>query len=331
MKIGFFELERWEEEYIKKNLTGHELFFYNSPLNLGSINKLRDADIAVCFIYSELKKEVLQKIPKIKFITTMSTGFDHIDVEYCKKEGIIVSNVPSYGENTVAEHAFGLILTLSRNLDEAISRTKQDNFSLKGLMGFDLKGKTLGVVGVGKIGKHIVKMAHGFDMNVLGYSARQDDKLSKELGFKWVSFSNLLKKSDIITFHVPLTKETKHMINMKNIKKIKKGVYIINTSRGEIIETEALLYGIEKSIIAGAGLDVLEGEDEMKEHKASLHNNHSRNLKTFHQNHKLLKEKDVVITPHLAFYTKEALQRILDTTIENVKSFIEGKAVNIVY
>ncbi len=331
MKIGFFELEKWEEEYIRGKLKGHKLYFYDSPLDARNANKSGDIDVIACFIYSEIKEKVLVKLPRVRFVTTMSTGFDHIDVEYCKKRGIKVSNVPSYGENTVAEHAFGLMLILSKNLEEAVERTKRDDFSLKGLMGFDLKGKTLGVVGVGRIGQHVIKIAKGFEMDAIGYSSRKDAKLSKEFGFKWVSFNELLKKSDMITFHVPLTKETRHMINMDNVKRIKKGAHIINTSRGEIIDTQALLYGLDNGIIAGAGLDVLEGEDDMKEHKALLKSRDEGEWQTFIRNHLLLKEKNVIITPHSAFFTKEALQRILDTTIENVKGFARGKVVNSVY
>ncbi len=328
MKIGFFELEKWEEEYIKDKFKGHKLLFYNWPLEQRNISKVGDIEAIVCFIYSEIKAKVLSKLPKVNFIATMSTGYDHVDLEYCREKGIKVSNVPSYGENTVAEHTFGLMLTLSKNLDDAIEHTKNDNFSLKGLMGFDLKGKTLGVVGVGRIGQHAIKIARGFDMNVIACSGKEDLKLSKVLGFKWVSFKELLKKSDIVTFHVPLTKDTKHMLNMENIKLVKKGAYVINTSRGEIIDTKALLYGLDNNIIAGAGLDVLEGEENIKEEKMLLKNNDERDWKTFLQNHLLLKEKNVVVTPHSAFFTKEALQRILDTTIENVRGFIKGRFVN---
>ena len=331
MKISFFELEKWEEDYIKKNLKSHKMYFYNGPLNSKNLNDIKDMGAIVCFINSGLNKDILAKFPKLKFIATMSTGFDHINVDYCKKRKIKVSNVPSYGENTVAEHTFGLILTLSRKLDDSIERTKEDNFSLEGLMGFDLRGKTLGVVGAGRIGQHVIKIAKGFEMNVICYSKEDLSKLSKDLGFLSVSFLELLKKSDIITFHVPLTKETEHMINMKNVNKIKKGGYIINTARGGIIETAALSYGLENGIIAGAGLDVLEGEDDMKEHKSLLYNYDKKAIDNFVRNHLLLKEKNVVITPHSAFYTREALQRILDTTIENVNSFSKGKVLNNVY
>ena len=331
MKIGFFELEKWEEDYIKEKLKGNEISFFKGELDIENYRKAKDLDVIACFIYSKLNSELLSKLPNVKFVTTMSTGFNHIDIDYSKKKGIKVSNIPYYGGNTVAEHTFGLILTLSKNLDDAISQTKKDNFSLRGLMGFDLKGKTLGVVGTGHIGLNVIKIAKGFGMEVIAYSIKKDLKLSNKEGFRWVSFENLLENSDIITFHVPLTNETRHMINMKNVKKIKRGAFVINTARGEIIDTDALVFGIEKIIIGGAGLDVLEGEEEMKEHKDSLHNDHSKNLKTFHQNHRLLKEKNVVITPHSAFYTREALERILDTTIENIKSFSKGKMVNSVH
>ena len=330
-KIAFFEVEPWEKEYLRQKLCGYKLFFSVKKLQLEDKKNFHDAEAISIFINSPLGKKELAALPKLKFIATMSTGFDHINVDYCKKRKIKVSNVPSYGENTVAEHTFGLILTLSRKLDDSIERTKEDNFSLEGLMGFDLRGKTLGVVGAGRIGQHVIKIAKGFEMNVICYSKEDLSKLSKDLGFLSVSFLELLKKSDIITFHVPLTKETEHMINMKNVNKIKKGGYIINTARGGIIETAALSYGLENGIIAGAGLDVLEGEDDMKEHKSLLYNYDKKAIDNFVRNHLLLKEKNVVITPHSAFYTREALQRILDTTIENVNSFSKGKVLNNVY
>jgi len=328
MKIAFFELEKWEEEYIKDNLEGHKLFFFNRPLNVRSVNKIKDIDIIACFIYSELNEEVLRDLPKLKFIAAMSTGFDHINIAYCKKIGIKISNVPSYGGNTVAEHTFGLILHLSKKLNDSIYRTKRNDFSLNGLMGFDLKGKTIGVIGVGNIGRHVVKIAKGFEMNVIAHSLYPDNKLSKELGFKWTSFDELLRKSDIITFHVPLNDSTRHMISMNSIKKIKKGAYLINTARGEIVDTKALLYGLNHDILAGAGLDVLEGEIDIKDEKALLKNTNKKIWENFLQNHLLLKEKNVIVTPHSAFYTREALQRILDITIENIKTFSKGKTMN---
>ena len=328
MKITFSELENWEEEYILKKFKAHKISFIKSPINYRNINQVKDSNILAVFIYSELNSKILSKFPKLKFIITMSTGFDHIDMDYCKKKRIKVSNIPYYGENTVAEHTIALILTLSRKINKSIEHTKNDNFSLKGLMGFDLRGKTLGVVGVGHIGRHVVNIAHGFGMNVVAYSKNRGKKLSKKLGLKFISFNDLLKRSHIITFHVPLNTETKHMINMSNISKIKKGAYIINTSRGGVIDTRALLYGLNNNILSGAGLDVLEGEENIKEEKSLLRNGNERDWKTLLQNHLLLKDKNVIITPHCAFYTREALERILDAAIDDIRKFLGKKVRN---
>jgi len=328
MKIAFFEINKWEKEYFKEKLKKHSLVFFKEPLNSKNIEKARDAEGVVCFIYSELKGENLGKIPKLKFIATMSSGFDHIDLKYCKSKGIKVSNAPFYGENTVAEHTFALILALSRNIYEAIEKTKRDDFSITGLKGFDLKGRTLGIIGAGHIGRCVIKMANGFGMKVIAYSRTKDKKLNRQLKFEWASsLSSLLKRSDIISIHVPLNEETKHMINMGNINDLKKGAYLINTARGEIVDTDALIYALDKRVLAGAGLDVLEGEGEIKEERILLKRG-SKDWETFLENHLLLKEKNVIITPHCAFYTQEALMRIANTTLGNVGAFLKGKIKN---
>lgn len=330
MRTAFFEIQDWEEKYLRNKLKGHKLHFSKVPLNARNVNKVKDAEILISFIYSELNSQNLSKLPKLKLIATMSTGFDHIDLEFCRNKGIKVCNVPFYGENTVAEHAFALILALSRNLYNSIEKARKEDFSLKGLKGFDLKGKTLGVIGVGHIGEHVIKIAKGFEMKAIGYSRHKDKKLSKKLGFKWASsLENLLKNSDIITIHVPLNKGTEHLINMGNVKKIKKGAYLINTARGEIVDTDALKYALDNNILAGAGLDVLEGEEDIKEERELLSNRIDKcDWETFLQNHLLLKNKNVIITPHCAFYTQEALERILDTTIGNIKGFLKGRIRN---
>ena len=322
MKIAIFEADSWKKKYLKDKLKNYELTFINNELSKKNINKIKDVEGIVVFIYSEVNKEILDKLPKLKFIATMSTGYNHIDVKECKARKIKVSNVPRYGMNTVAEHTFGLILSLSKRIPQGVMNTKKGDFSLKGLEGFDLKGKTLGVIGAGNIGQHVIKMAKAFDMKVIAFNRSKDKKLSKKLGFSYTSLANLLKKSDIITLHLPLLVSTKHIINLHNIKTIKKGAYLINTARGGLIDTRALIYGLDKGIIAGAGLDVLENEDDMLEEKQMLRERSlsTREMKTFIRNHELLKDKDVIITPHSAFYTKEAETRILDRTIENVKS-----------
>jgi D-lactate dehydrogenase len=329
MRIAFFELKKWEEEYLRERLKGHKLYFLKCRLNSRSVSRIEKVDAIVSFIYSDLNNSVLSKLKKLKFIATMSTGYDHIDLKYCRSKGIKVSNVPFYGENTVAEHTFALILSLAKKMDQAIERTKMNNFSLKGLIGFDLKGKTLGVIGPGHIGQHVIQIAKGFEMNVLAYGRKRDIKLSKKLGFKWASLEKLFGESDIVTIHVPLNNGTKHLIGMKEVRLMKKDSYIINTSRGEIVENKALLYGLNKGILAGAGLDVLEGECEISEERELLDGGKEVcDWEKLMQNHMLLKDKNVIVTPHSAFYTREALERILHTTVENVKSFVRGKVKN---
>ena len=237
MKIAFYEVKDWEKEYLTAKLAGNELSFFADALTAGNIEGAKDCEIISPFIYSNMNREILAELPALKFISTRSTGFDHIDITDAKTKNIVVANVPSYGENTVAEHAFALILTLSRKVFQSLEKVKRGDFSLDGLMGFDLKGKTLGIVGLGHIGQHVARIANGFDMNVLAYDVKQDKKLAKKLGLKFVSLEDLLKNSDIITLHSPLLDSTKHMMNSETFKLVKRGAYLINTARGGLIET----------------------------------------------------------------------------------------------
>ena len=237
MGIVFFEVNSEDEKFFRKKLRGKNAVFYKGKFNA---SKVKDAEIIVNFIESEIGKRELDKLPNLRYIATMSTGFDHIDIKECRKRKIRVSNVPYYGENTVAEHAFGLILNLSRKIHQAIWQTRKNNFSLKGLEGFDLKDKTLGVIGPGHIGQHVIRIAKGFEMKVIAYSPHRDTKASKKLRFKYVALNNLLKNSDIISINCPLNKQTHHLINMRTIRKIKKGGYLINTARGGIVDNTAL-------------------------------------------------------------------------------------------
>jgi D-lactate dehydrogenase len=214
-------------------------------------------------------------------------------------------------------------------MHKAIDETKEDKFSIKGLIGIDLAGKTLGVIGPGRIGQHVIKIANGFEMKVIAYSPHEDKKLAKALNFKYVSLNELLKKSDIITIHAPLNDSTFHMISMKNVKTIKKGAYLINSARGAIVDTTALLYALDNGILAGAGLDVLEGEDNIRDERALLKGEIKRDeMEILIENHALLKERNVIITPHIAFYTKEALMRIVDTTLDNIRGFLKKRLRN---
>lgn len=333
INIAFFEAEKWEEEYFKKNLgKNNNLTFFRGPINKKNINKIKNVEILAVFIYSNVGKEIIDSLPKLKYITTMSTGFDHIDVASAKEKKIKVSNVPFYGENTVAEHTFALILALSRRIPESIEKIKKFDFSPNGLMGIDLKEKTLGVVGLGHIGKHVARIARGFEMKVIAFDTKKDFRLAKKLDFKYVSFDNLLANSDFISLHAPYNEHTHHMINKKNINKIKKGSFLINTARGQLIDSKALLVALDKNILAGAGLDVLEEEGFIKEEKELLTKEFQKkyNLETALRGHVIMQHPKVIVTPHNAFNSKEALKRILDTTIENINAFSKRKSVNLV-
>jgi len=331
MRIAFFEVEDWEEEYLKEKLSGHQLKFSNEKLSLENTAQIKDFDALSVFIYSKIDEQIIQEIPNLKLVTTRSTGFDHIDLDVCKKRGITVCNVPSYGENTVAEHTFALILSLSRNMCKACIRRFEQDFSIEGLEGFDLKGKTIGVVGTGQIGLHVIRIAKGFGMNVVAYDVRQNKLLSEVLEFEYVTLEDLLARSDVITLHVPHMKATHHLMNKDTFKLVKKGAILINTARGSIVDTEALIDALDKKILAGAGLDVFEGEEVIKEEKQLLFE--PKNLEVLAslvKDHILLSKDNVVFTPHIAFYSKEALERILETTVENVAAFVSGKPQNVV-
>jgi D-lactate dehydrogenase len=332
MKIAFFELQPWEEKYLRGRVDGkHEIVASHEVLDDEHLAEIADAEVWSPFIYSRLTAERLARLPKLKMIATRSTGFDHIDMAEAGKRGVTVCNVPSYGENTVAEHTFALILALSRKVHEAFVRVRAGNFSLDGLRGFDLKDKTIGVIGAGRIGLHVIRIARGFGMKVLAFDVKRDNFWAEVLGFEYAELNDLLGRSDIITLHAPYNRHTHHLINRDNIHQIKRGAILINTARGGLVNTDALLKALDDGILAGAGLDVLEGEETIYEESALLGDaTNPEKLRTAIQNHVILKKPNVVFTPHNAFNSQEALERILDTTADNIAAFAAGTAKNVV-
>jgi D-lactate dehydrogenase len=331
MNIGFFELEPWEKEILQKSFPKDNLFFSSKKIAEGRVGKQANLDIAVVFVKSQFNKKVLDKLPKIKMLATMSTGYDHIDLEECKKRKITVCNVPAYGINTVAEQAFALILCLSRKIIAAANQTSKGTFRQKGLRGFDLKDKVIGVIGTGNIGKHVIKIANGFGMKVIAFDAFKNDKLQKEFNFKYVPLNTLLKTCDILTIHIPENKDTHHLINKEKLALMKKTAYLINTSRGGIVDTDALTKALQKKRIAGAGLDVLEEEKDMFNGDNVVAKDIGKEeMRTVLENHILLEMPNVIVTPHNAFNTQEAMERILDTTIKNIKGFKKGRKINVI-
>src|SRR3989338_698214 len=219
MKIAFFETDKNEEKILRDGLKNHTLLFFKGILDNTNFSKIRGFDIISVETGSEVTEKIIKSIGNLKMIAARCTGYDKIDLAYCKKNNIIVSNVPTYSEHSVAEHTFALLLSISRNITKTYNRIHKNNFSIEGLEGFDLNEKTIGVIGTGHIGSHVIRIARGFEMKVLAFSRKRDKHLEARLGFKYVNLDKLLKKSDVITLHTPLTRETEHLIDKKAIKK----------------------------------------------------------------------------------------------------------------
>ena len=332
MTIHYFSGEPWEEEYVRAKLPTEEIAFHEGSLAAFPDITDPDATVLCTFIESKIDEDEMKRFPALKLIATRSTGFDHIDLAAAKTRGIAVANVPSYGENTVAEFTFALLLALSRRVIDADERVRGGAFSPVGLRGFDLAGKTIGVVGCGHIGTHVIRMANGFGMKVLGFDVVRNDELARTLNFTYTTLPELFATSDIVTLHVPYNAHTHHLVNRENIGTFKKGSYLINTSRGAVVETDALVEAIKSGVIAGAALDVLEEEGELRDEVALLTAPHPNEgaIKIALENHYLIEHPRVIVTPHLAFNTTEAVERILDTTINNIRGFASGSPTNIV-
>lgn len=294
MKAAFFEIEN--KDYDGLN--------FKKALNNKDLKKIKDIEILSTRSKSKINKEVIDALPNLKYILTRTVGIEHIDIEYAKKRGILVSNIPDYCSNSVAEHVFALLLCGVRKIIECNKRVKRGKFSYRGLEdSIILKGKTFGVIGTGKIGEEVIKIAKGFGMKVIAY-----DIIKKE-GIEYVDLDELFRKADIISLHLPLTDSTKHIINKESIKKMKEGVILINNSRGELINTKDLIENKDKFYFIG--LDVLENEKE------------------FSKEHELNKLNNVLITPHSAFCARETIENIYEQTIELIDDFIKGKPKNI--
>lgn len=325
--MAFFEVKDWEKAYLAERLSSDEIHFSAGPLNTVS-EDLRGLNALSVFIYSRVTADVLAALPELKFVATRSTGYDHIDLAACRARGIAVSNVPSYGENTVAEHTIALLLMLSRKVHQSVLQLRSGRVDLAELTGFDLQGKTIGVIGAGHIGLHVIRIARGFGMRVLAFDVRRDPFLADLLGFEYATMDRLLAESDIVTLHSPLTDGTYHLLGREQFAKMKQGVMIVNTSRGALVDTDALVEALECGKVGGAGLDVLEGEELIKEEKQLLQQPLDvERLRTAVRNRVLLSRDDVVFTPHNAFNSREALVRILEVTLANLEAFRAGQAV----
>ncbi|MFW5853604.1 MAG: NAD(P)-dependent oxidoreductase [Patescibacteria group bacterium] len=333
MKIAYIFREDWEKDYITKLLNEESEIKFIAELNELSESEQKEVEILSLFIKTPIGPAELEKLPNLKMIAVRATGFDHIDIEACREKNITVSTVPTYGQHTVAEFTFALLLNLSRKIYDSYKRISETgNFSQNNLRGFDLEDKTLGVIGTGKIGLNVVKIALGFEMKVLAYDPFPKEEVASQLGFTYTDLDSVLNQSDILTLHAPYNQETHHLINSQNINQIKPGAYLINTARGGLIETQALITALKNEIIIGAGLDVLEEEGLVGEDIELLEKPHpeTETLRTLLSNHYLIDHPRVIITPHNAFNTQESLQRILETTASNITNFIQNNPQNTV-
>ncbi len=312
----FFEKELYEDY----NLQFKEYHLF-SDTKLSSIEE--SAEIISVFTASRLTKEILSKFYNLKLILTRSVGYSHIDLDYCKIKGIAVVNTPHYGDYTVAEFTFGILLNLIRRICYGVNELKQGDMYPE-TFGSELYGKTIGVVGTGAIGAKVVKIAKGFSMNVICNDINENIDLKNEFYVKYTDLNTLCKLSDFILLHSPLTPKTYHLINREKLSLMKENAVIVNTARGELIDTEALYNALIDKKIKGAALDVLEFEDVIS-NKRPAENLDLKNLRTSLINNKLLNLENVIATPHIAYDTKEAVERILNTTIDNLYQFENSK------
>lgn len=332
MKIGVFETETWERDAFRALERENDLLICPDALGPATVEDYAEAEIVCTFIYSRISADVLERLPHLRLIATRSTGTDHIDLKACAARGVEVANVPSYGGTAVAEHVFALLSALSHRIVEAADRTRRGDFSLAGLQGFDLAGKTFGVVGTGDIGRHAARIATGYGMRALGYDLAPDEAAARRIGFDYVEFDTLLAESDVISLHVPGGARTQNLISTAEFERMKDGVVLINTARGCVIEVRALVQALASGKVAAAGLDVLPEEPTLREEaellRAAFRQEH--NMETLLADHILLRLNNVVITPHSAFNTREAVRLILETSCENIRSFLEGAPRNLV-
>ncbi|MDD3303982.1 MAG: 2-hydroxyacid dehydrogenase [Clostridia bacterium] len=320
MKIAFFDTKEYDkklfDEYNEKY--GYEITYLESRLNKETAPLARGFDVVCIFVNDLVDQDTIEILKEcnVKLIALRCAGFNNVDMKHMA-DSIQVVRVPEYSPYAVAEHAVALLLDVDRKIYKAYQRTKKYNFTLNGLLGFDIHGKTVGVIGTGKIGKVFCKIMKGFGTRVIAYDVYKDEKAANEIGYEYVSLEELLKESDIISLHCPLTEETNKIINHDTIAKTKKGIYIINTSRGKLIDTESLIQKLEEGHIGGLGLDVYEDEEEFFLNDMSNSYIRDKDLSI------LLSMPNVVITSHQAFFTNEALNKIANDTFENIKAIFE--------
>ncbi len=336
MKIVFFDVDKITRNYLEKQIicNGDVVMLEESMENISpqQYELTKDAEVISVFVHTALRmtQETLDKYPKLKLIATRSTGYDHVDLNYCKERGIEVVNVPKYGEATVAEFTFGVLLCLARHIIQARTDMKNNFVRMNEYIGFDLYGHTIGIIGTGAIGRHVAKLARGFGMEVLAYDLYPNEEFQRIYNIHYVGLDELYAKSDIITLHAPATKENYHMLDDNAFHKMKDGLIVVNTARGSLIDPEALYRALASGKVKGAALDVLENEDFIIHDDIIIKSQDIPMEFAMNTivNARLMQIKNVLITPHIAFNSVDAVHRILHTTLENINSFCAGHVHN---
>lgn len=347
MSIFFLEVEPSDATYFKAALTGHEVHFVSK---LGKVGPR--AEVLSAFIRSPVDRAFLEAHPALRFIAARSTATEYIDLDACRERGVAVANVPSYGEHTVAEHTFALILALSRRLREVTGESAADGkLSYSNTRAFELRGKTLGVVGAGRIGRHVIAVAQAFGMRVLAFDIHAPAAVAQHAGFDFAPLERVLAEAHVLTLHVPVGPDTHHLLNRETLARCRAGVLVINTARGALIDTDALIDALDSGHVGGAGLDVLEEENTVREEMTrvisdqiidrlhavttpgELHDREAgrvRELQGLLRNKRLIARPNVLFTPHVAFNSIEAVERINSATAQNILRFLEGHPTNLV-
>lgn len=321
-KIAFFDTKSYDKTFFleKNQQYGFEIKFYKSHLNKDNAILAKGADVVCIFVNAEVDANVIDILVEngVKLIALRCAEYNNVDLKAAKNR-IKVVRVPAYSPHSIAEYTLALMLTLNRKIHRAYNRTREGNFALEGLMGFEMIGKTAGIIGTGKIGKIVAQILKSMGINVLAYDLYPDMEFAEKNGIRYASLDELYQNSDIISLHCPLTKETEYLINEDSIAKMKEGVMIINTGRGKLINTKDLIDGLKNKKIGSAGLDVYEEESDY------FYEDHSDIVIDDDILARLLTFNNVIVTSHQAFFTKEALSEIARITLQNIQDFFDGK------
>ena len=325
--VTFFGTQPYEQESFDalNRDFGFEFRYFKGHLSRQTVVATHGAQAACIFVNDTADAEVMRELARngVRLLALRCAGYNNVDLEAARTFNIPVVRVPAYSPHAVAEYTVAMMLSLNRKIPRASWRTRDGNFSLQGLMGFDMNGKTVGVIGTGKIARIVIRILLGFGMEVLAYDPYPDGVFARETGIAYVSLDELYRRSDIITLHCPLTNETKHLVNETSIARMKRGVMIVNTGRGQLIQTEALIEALKSKQVGAAGLDVYEDED------GQVFEDFSDDVLQNEVVPILMSFPNVVVTSHQAFFTRTALQSIAITTMENARAFARGeKLVN---